>query len=202
MLFVDLTIYWYYFYTYCCCFIIDLLLHESVCLVHDSYSFHTYNELASFCMCIWWFSFFWKKNFVSLIGPFVWSSVALIEQAFNPKLLKMLKCRFMEENGHASSNTRASHNIGRLGTLVRVTCYFYQSSLSLFGDVFFFLSFMNFVVFLPCAVCVLNCLYFFFFPFFRRMMIFLIWFLQRIYQKQDIRYLSRQQLLYFFLAVQ
>lgn len=27
----------------------------------------------------------------------------------------------MEENGHSSSNARASHNIGRLGNLVRVT---------------------------------------------------------------------------------
>lgn len=32
-----------------------------------------------------------------------------------------IKCRYMEENGHSPNNIRASHNIGRLGSLVRVT---------------------------------------------------------------------------------
>lgn len=31
--------------------------------------------------------------------------------------------RYMEESGHSSSNGRASHNIGRLGNLVRVTSF-------------------------------------------------------------------------------
>lgn len=32
-----------------------------------------------------------------------------------------LKCRYMDENGHSSStNARAAHNIGRLGSIIRV----------------------------------------------------------------------------------
>ena len=47
-----------------------------------------------------------------------------------------IKCRYMEENGHSRNNIRASHNIGRLGSLVRVTnfglcCFFLFFSQSL-----------------------------------------------------------------------
>ncbi|XP_024020803.1 DDB1- and CUL4-associated factor homolog 1 [Morus notabilis] len=41
-------------------------------------------------------------------------------------LFETQESRFMEENGHASSNNRASHNIGRLGTLVRDNDDFYE----------------------------------------------------------------------------
>lgn len=41
-------------------------------------------------------------------------------------LIETQESRFMEENGHASSNSRASHNIGRLGTLVRENDDFFE----------------------------------------------------------------------------
>lgn len=49
-----------------------------------------------------------------------------------------IKCRYMEENGHSPNNIRASHNIGRLGSLVRVTnfglCLFFFPILIVFAS--------------------------------------------------------------------
>uniref|UniRef100_A0A803NLD6 Uncharacterized protein n=2 Tax=Cannabis sativa TaxID=3483 RepID=A0A803NLD6_CANSA len=41
-------------------------------------------------------------------------------------LFETEESKFMEENGHASSNSRASHNIGRLGTVIRENDDFFE----------------------------------------------------------------------------
>lgn len=44
----------------------------------------------------------------------------------NDRFVHFFKCRYMEESGHsASNNSRSSHNVGRLGNLIRVS---YSSS--------------------------------------------------------------------------
>lgn len=53
---------------------------------------------------------------------------------------KFINCRYLEESGHSSNNTRASHNIGRLGNLVRVTNWPF---LFLFGGILFAITYLK-----------------------------------------------------------